>query len=67
MRLPSLVKRKTHIPPRMPTEADKMYTSLVQGGMDKKDAAKMSQDKTGLSVVTGKKMKTRGYGWQNYK
>lgn len=32
----------------------KIYRELVSGGMHPKDAAKEAQDRTGLSVVTGR-------------
>ena len=66
-RLPSLSRKKTYIPPRTPTDADILYQQHVAEGLDPKDAAKLAQDKTGLSVVTGKPMTTRGYGWQTFK
>ena len=47
---------------RRATAADKMYEELVGNGWTKKDAAKQAQDKTGISVVTGMPMKSRGYG-----
>ena len=47
---------------RRSTAADKMYEELVGKGWTKKDAAKQAQDKTGISVVTGMPMKSRGYG-----
>jgi hypothetical protein len=43
------------------TEADNIYYQLVQSGMDKKEAAKQAQNKTGLSLLTGRRMKTRGF------
>lgn len=47
------------------TEADLVYYQLVQGGMDSKTAAKQAQNQTGLSLLTGQRMKSRGFGWQN--
>jgi hypothetical protein len=55
-------RRAPYVAPRMPTEADILYHGFIAEGKDPKDAAKMAQDKTGLSVVTGKRMKTRGFG-----
>ena len=47
------------------TEADKVFMTLIQQGLDHKTAAKQAQASTGLSLLTGQRMKTKGYGWQN--
>lgn len=47
-----------------PTEADALYQQGLEQGLDKKTAAKQAQAATGLSLITGQRMKTRGYGWQ---
>lgn len=36
------------------TRVDKMYQALLRQGYTPKDAAKISQSKTGLSLVTGR-------------
>ena len=46
------------------TEADKAYAEGLKQGLDPKTAAKQAQDATGLSLLTGQRMKTRGFGWQ---
>ena len=61
-----LRRRMPYIAPRMPTAADIKYQEGIASGLSPKDAAISAQDTTGLSVVTGLKMKTRGYGWQDY-
>ncbi len=59
-----LHRNPPRIPSRIMTPADKIYRQLVLEGFDPKQAAKRAQAETGLSVVTGQKMKSRGYGWQ---
>jgi hypothetical protein len=49
------------------TEADKLYMEGLQKGLDAKTSAKQAQQATGLSLLTGVRMKTRGFGWQNLK
>ena len=44
------------------SEANKLYLDLVSKGYDQKSAAKIAQEKTGLSLVTGRPPKTKGYG-----
>lgn len=44
------------------TAADEIYYRLVQTGTDPKEAAKQAQDATGLSLLTGQRMRTRGFG-----
>ena len=51
----------------IPTEADKMFQEGIDKGLDPKMAAKQAQDATGLSLITGQRMRTRGFGWQNLK
>ena len=46
------------------TEADKLYQEGIENGMTPKDAAKTAQFHTGLSLITGQRMKTKGFGWQ---
>ena len=46
------------------TDADRIFMTLIQKGVDHKTAAKQAQDATGLSLLTGQRMKTKGYGWQ---
>ena len=46
------------------TEADEIYAQLVQSGVDKKTAAKQAQNTTGLSLLTGQRMKSKGFGFQ---
>lgn len=45
----------------MRTEVDDAYDKNLLEGMSEKDAAKLAQEQTGLSIVTGKRMKTKGY------
>ena len=40
------------------TRVEKLYKDLLSKGYDKKNAAKISQAKTGLALVTGKPPKT---------
>ena len=47
-----------------PTEADKIYQEGLGKGLDKKTAAKQAQAATGLSLITGMRMRTKGFGWQ---
>ena len=56
---PVYKKRQTRL---VRTAADHMFEALVQKGWSTKDAAKHAQSTTGLSVVTGRKMRTMGYG-----
>jgi len=49
------------------TEADKLFQEGLQKGLDAKTSAKQAQQATGLSLLTGQRMKTRGFGWQNLK
>jgi hypothetical protein len=46
------------------TEADKMFQQGLEQGLDPKTAAKAAQAATGLSLLTGQRMKTKGFGWQ---
>jgi len=39
-----------------------LYYENLSKGLSPKDAAKQAQASTGISAVTGKPMKTRGYG-----
>jgi hypothetical protein len=50
-----------------PTEADKLYQEGLSKGLDPKTAAKAAQAATGLSLLTGQRMRTKGFGWQNLK
>lgn len=43
------------------TPVHKMYMDLLSKGMDQPSAAKIAQAKTGLSLVTGKPPKSKGY------
>lgn len=47
------------------TEADLAYQEGLKQGLDDKTAAKQAQVKTGLSLLTGRPMKNRGFGWQS--
>lgn len=47
------------------TVADVEYQKGLEAGMTPKDAAKQAQNLTGLSLLTGQRMKTKGFGWQN--
>ena len=47
-----------------PTEADRLFQEGLAQGLDEKTAAKQAQMATGLSLLTGQRMKTKGYGWQ---
>ncbi len=42
--------------------AHELYAKMVAEGMPKKEAAKLAQDKTGRSVVTGQPIRTRTEG-----
>ena len=44
------------------TAADEIYYRLVQTGTDPKEAAKQAQNSTGLSLLTGQRMRARGFG-----
>jgi hypothetical protein len=44
------------------TEADLEYHQGLQRGLDEKTAAKQAQLKTGLSLLTGRPVKTKGFG-----
>jgi hypothetical protein len=46
----------------MKTVVQQIYEDLVAKGMDQKNAAKVAQEKTGLSLVTGLPPKSKGYG-----
>ena len=39
-----------------------MFDHLKSVGYDEKTAAKLTQQYTGYSLVTGQRMKTKGYG-----
>lgn len=60
----SLRKRRSPKMYRGITEADKIYQEGIDAGMSPKEAAKAAQFHTGLSLITGQRMKTKGYGWQ---
>lgn len=49
------------------TDADKLYQEGLANGLDPKSAAKAAQAATGLSLLTGQRMRTRGFGWQTLK
>lgn len=45
------------------TKVHKTYDAMVEKGMDKGKAARIAQSKTGKSLATGKKPKSKkGYG-----
>ena len=46
------------------TDADIQFQQGVQAGLDAKTAAKQAQLKTGISLLSGKPIKNRGFGWQ---
>jgi len=48
------------------TSVDNLYRDLLKKGYAKSDAAKIAQAKTGLSLVTGRPPKTKGYGPNGY-
>ena len=49
-----------------PTQADYLYADYLSKGFDKKTAAKQAQEATGLSLITGQRMKSKGFGqWPN--
>jgi hypothetical protein len=58
----NLPRRSSYYVP--PSAAKREYDRLIATGMEAKEAAKQAQERTGLSIRTGKPMKTRGYGWQ---
>jgi hypothetical protein len=43
------------------TVADVEYTKLRLQGLDAKSAAKMAQERTGISLISGKRMTTKGF------
>jgi len=43
------------------TIADTEYERLIAEGADQKTAAKQAQLKTGISLISGRPMKSRGY------
>lgn len=47
------------------TKADEMYQELISNGLDPKAAAKQAQNATGLSLITGRPMQSKGFGWQS--
>ena len=49
------------------TPADVEYRKGIESGLTPKEAAKQAQFVTGLSLLTGQRMKTRGFGWQSPK
>ena len=61
MSIKTLTKRQSNKQYTIATEADVEYQRLLNEGIDIKTAAKQAQFKTGLSLITGKPMKTRGY------
>lgn len=44
------------------TEADLAYAEGLKQGLDAKAAAKQAQMKTGLSLLSGRPIKSRGFG-----
>jgi hypothetical protein len=46
------------------TPADKLYQEGLQKGLSPKTAAKQAQIATGLSLLSGQRIKTKGFGWQ---
>jgi hypothetical protein len=60
-----LHRNPPRIPPRIMTKADVLYAGYVHAGLDSKEAAKKAQAETGLSTVSGKPMRSRGYLWQS--
>ena len=63
-RIGSGATRPTNKRYTQPTVADIAYAEGLAKGMDKKTAAKQAQAATGLSLITGQRMKTKGFGWQ---
>ena len=57
----SLLQRKSNKGYVGSTIADEEYTKLRLEGKDEKDAAKLAQQRTGVSLITGRPMKTRGF------
>ena len=41
------------------TKVHKMYVHLLSAGYDKKSAAKIAQEKTGLALKTGRRPRTK--------
>ena len=59
-----MLSRKSPKQYTQPTQADVLYQKGLEDGLDEKTAAKQAQAATGLSLITGQRMKTKGYGWQ---
>ena len=47
------------------TKADEIYYQSIQQGVSPKEAAKNAQDSTGLSLLTGQRMRSRGFNGGN--
>lgn len=47
------------------TKADEVYQNLINSGLDSVTAAKQAQMTTGISLITGLPIKSKGYGWQS--
>lgn len=43
------------------TVADEEYTKLRLEGKDAKDAAKLAQQRTGISLISGRRIMTKGF------
>lgn len=59
----SLLRRRSPKRYSGTTEADVHFQAGLKKGLSPKEAAKQAQDATGLSLLTGRRMTTRGFGW----